>query len=206
MRKEESFVRKYLIGIGAAAIIALAAGCGNGDDTGGSTVSDDKASSQADDSGASAEHNEQDTMFAQMMIPHHQQAIDMAKTATKKATDSKVKDLATRIKGAQDPEILQLTDMLKKWGEMDPNMSGMDHGMNGEGMMTPQEMKHLEKLTGAEFDSMWVQMMIKHHQGAVTMAQTEVDKGSNADAKKLAQAIIDAQKSEIEEMQTMSQQ
>lgn len=198
-------MRKYLIGIGAAAIIALAAGCGGGDDAGSSTVTDDKASSAPTDSGASAEHNDQDMSFAQAMIPHHQQAIDMAKLAGEKATDSKVKDLATRIEGAQDPEIEKMNTMLEQWGaSMEESMPGMDHGsMSMPGMMTDEEMQKLEKATGAEFDKMWVQMMIKHHQGAIDMANTELKSGSNADAKALAQQIVDAQQAEIDEMQGM---
>jgi uncharacterized protein (DUF305 family) len=211
-------MRKYLIGISAAAILALAAGCGGdaGDtgDAGGGTVPDDKASSQApagDD--ASAEHNEQDMTFAQMMIPHHQQAIDMTKLAAEKATDAKVKDLATRIEDAQDPEIEKMNGMLEQWGAaMGEDMPGMDHGSDHgsdhggtsmPGMMTEQEMSKLEKATGATFDKMWVQMMIRHHQGAIDMANTELKSGKNADAKALAQQIIDAQQAEIDEMRGM---
>jgi uncharacterized protein (DUF305 family) len=201
-------MRNYLIGLSAAAIIALAAGCGSDDggDSGGTSGTDHGQSQTSTPADASAEHNDQDITFAQMMIPHHQQAVDMAKTAAEKATNPKVKDLASRIEGAQDPEIQQMTDMLKAWGaSTEPSMTGMDHGeMSGDGMMTDEEMQQLEQATGADFDRMWVQMMIKHHQGAVTMAKTEVEQGSNSDAKALAQKIIDAQEAEIAEMQSMS--
>jgi uncharacterized protein (DUF305 family) len=81
----------------------------------------------------------------------------------------------------------------------------MDHGgMPGEGMMSDEEMQQLEATTGAEFDRMWVQMMIKHHQGAVDMAKTELEQGSSADAKALAQKIVDAQEAEIKEMQALT--
>lgn len=202
-------MRKYLIGIGAAAIIALAAGCGGNDDNAGNAGSGDMPgmdhSKTADDSAGSAEHNDADMSFAQMMIPHHQQAIDMATMAGKKATDAKVKDLATRIEGAQDPEIEKMNTMLEQWGaSMDESMPGMDHGgMSMPGMMTEEEMNKLEKASGAEFDKMWIQMMIKHHKGAIDMANTELKSGSNADAKALAQQIIDAQQAEIDEMQGM---
>jgi uncharacterized protein (DUF305 family) len=197
-------MRKYLIGVSAAAIIALAAGCGN-DDTSGM---EDHGQSQTSTSGATAtqaEHNDQDIEFAQMMIPHHQQAIDMAKMAAEKASDPKVKDLASRVEGAQDPEIQQMTDLLESWGaSTETSMPGMNHGdMSGEGMMTDEEMQQLDQATGADFDQLWLQMMIKHHQGAVSMAKTEVERGSNADAKALAQQIIDAQEAEITEMQDM---
>jgi uncharacterized protein (DUF305 family) len=203
-------MRKYLLGIGAAAIVALAAGCSSGDDMSGMDMSQTQTSTAADSTGQAA-HNDQDIAFAQGMIPHHQQAVDMATMAAEKATNAQVKDLASRIEGAQDPEIQQLTDMLDQWGASMPGMSdmpttssmpGMD--MGGDGMMTDEEMQQLEQATGADFDRMWVQMMIKHHQGAVAMAKTEIEKGDNADAKALAQKIITAQEAEITEMQGLA--
>lgn len=67
-------------------------------------------------------------------------------------------------------------------------------------------MRQLETAMGADFDRMWVQMMIKHHQGAVAMATTELEQGENTDATALAQKIVDAQKAEITEMQALSLQ
>jgi uncharacterized protein (DUF305 family) len=196
-------MRKYLLGISAAAIVAVAAGCGGGDEA-GSTMNHE--STTASEQAAPAEPNDQDITFAQMMIPHHQQAIDMAKMATGKATNPEVKDLASRVEGAQDPEIQQLTGMLEKWGAPTEasGMPGMDHGsMGGDGMMTEEEMAQLEQSTGADFDRLWLQLMVKHHQGAVAMARTEVEQGSDPAAKALAQKIIDAQEAEIAEMQAM---
>jgi uncharacterized protein (DUF305 family) len=200
-------MRKYVLSIGVTAVVALAVGCGSRDD-GGDTSGMDHGRSQTStstDSVGQSEHNDQDITFAQGMIPHHQQAVDMAEMAARRATDPKVKDLASRIESAQDPEIQQLTGMLGQWGvSTEPSMPGMDHGgMSGDGMMTDEEMQQLEQ-AGADFDRLWVQMMIKHHQGAVVMARTEVDKGKNADAKALAQKIVDAQEAEITEMQAMA--
>jgi uncharacterized protein (DUF305 family) len=204
----KTFMRKYLIGFSAAAVIALAAGCGGTDDAGGMDHGQNQTSTPAAGTGQ-AEHNDQDIAFAQGMIPHHQQAVDMAKLATERAADPKVKDLATRIQGAQDPEIQQLSGMLEKWGApTEPtgsSMPGMDHGdTSGSGMMTDEEMQQLEQASGADFDRLWIQMMLKHHQGAVTMAKFELDKGGNADAKTLAQRIVDTQEAEISEMREMS--
>lgn len=197
-------MKKYLIGTSAAAIIALAAGCGGSDDVAEMDHGSSETSAPAESAGQT-EHNDQDIAFAQGMIPHHQQAVEMATMATGRATDPKVKDLATRIEGAQDPEIQRMTGMLEQWGaETEPSMPGMDHGdMSGEGMMTTEEMRELEQASGAEFDNLWVEMMIKHHQGAVAMATTEVKQGSDAEAKALAQQIVDAQEAEIGEMQAM---
>jgi uncharacterized protein (DUF305 family) len=204
-------MRKYLLGIGAAAIVALAAGCGGGDAS-GMDHSQTQSSTSADSAGQ-AEHNDQDITFAQGMIPHHQQAVDMAAMAAEKATNAQVKALASRVKGAQDPEIQQLTDMLEQWGapteppapSSESSMPGMDHGdMSGGGMMTDEDMRQLEAATGADFDRMWVQMMIEHHQGAVAMARAELEQGENAEAKALAQKIVTAQEAEITEMQALS--
>lgn len=193
-------MKKYLLGISAAAIVALAAGCGNGDDTSG--MDHTQTSTSADSAG----HNDQDITFAQGMIPHHQQAVDMATMAAEKVTNPQVKDLASRVAGAQDPEIQQMTEMLEQWdAPTEPTMPGMDHGgMSGEGMMTDEEMRQLEQATGADFDRLWVQLMIKHHQGAVAMARTEIEQGENAGAKALAQKIVTAQEAEITEMRGLS--
>jgi uncharacterized protein (DUF305 family) len=192
-------MRKYLIGISTAAVMAVAAGCGGTDDAG---VNQEPAGTSTASSTVSSAYNDQDIVFAQMMVPHHQQALDMTKLAAEKATDQKVKDLATRIQGAQDPEIQELTTLLDAWGVRE--MSGMDHSsMSGHGMMTDDQMTQLEQATGAGFDRMWLQMMIEHHEGAVTMAKAEVEQGSNPEAKALAQQVVDAQVAEITEMQGM---
>lgn len=194
-------MKKSLMSISAAAIVALTAGCGTGDDAGTGMNHETTTASAA----ASAEHNDADITFAQMMIPHHQQAVDMADMAAEKATDARVKTLASKIQGAQAPEIEQLTTMLETWGTKveATDMPGMNHGSMGDGMMTDDQMTQLEQSTGADFDTMWLQMMIEHHEGAVTMAKTELAQGKNPDAKTLAQKIIDAQETEITEMQGM---
>ena len=158
------------------------------------------------------DHNAQDVAFAQGMISHHQQAVEMSDMALAQASSAKVKDLATRIKAAQDPEIKQMQGWLSTWDEpleaKSGGMGGMNHGggggmddMAGMGMMTDAQMQELGAARGAEFDRMFLTMMIRHHEGAVTMARTELDKGKYPPAKQLAQAIVDAQQKEISEMQ-----
>ena len=203
-------MKKSLIGFGVAgaAAVALVAGCGSNDMTGvqhGSTTAPPAATGQQ------ADHNEQDVKFGQDMIAHHQQALDMAAMVPGKSTNPKVTDLGKRIAAAQDPEIKKMTEWLTKWGAApsSSSMPGMDHGSGHgsmPGMMTAEEMTKLNGATGAEFDRMWLDMMIKHHQGAVEMATTLQDKGSNADAKNLAQAIVTAQQAEITEMQGLLKQ
>ena len=149
---------------------------------------------------AAAGHNADDVTFAQQMVPHHSQALDMAKLVPSRSTNPKVLDLASRIAKAQDPEIQQMQTWLTTWGAGMSGMPGMAHEPM-PGMMSDADLKKLEGAKGAEFDKMWLDMMIKHHQGAVDMAGTELSKGSNADAKALAQKIIDGQQAEITEMQ-----
>ena len=155
-----------------------------------------------------AGHNADDIAFAQQMVPHHSQALDMAKLVPSRSTNQKVIDLASRIEKAQDPEIQQMQGWLTAWGAPSASsMPGMDHGsMSMPGMMSDADMQKLEQAKGAEFDKMWLDMMVKHHQGAVEMAKTELTKGGNADAKALAQKIIDAQQAEITEMQGLLSQ
>ena len=148
-------------------------------------------------------HNAADLAFAQQMIPHHRQALDMAKMVPSRSSNPKVVDLAGRIDRAQDPEIRQMQGWLDAWGAPS-SMPG--HDMSGRqmtGMMSDADMKSLETATGAAFDRAWLDMMVKHHQGAVEMAKAELAHGSDAGAKALAQRIIDAQQAEIGEMQSL---
>jgi uncharacterized protein (DUF305 family) len=140
-----------------------------------------------------AANNAEDISFAQQMIPHHTQAVEMAKLVPSRSTNPKIQDLATRIQQAQDPEIKQLNDMLTKWNA--PATSGPNHMGHGSGT--------LESMKGTEFDREWTSMMIEHHQGAIDMARTELAKGASDDAKALAQKVIDAQQAEITEMQAL---
>ena len=145
-------------------------------------------------------------MFVQMMIPHHQQAVQMAELAETRAADPEVKKLAGEIKAAQAPEIATMTGWLTAWGMPAPSasaghgtsMPGMDHGMPG--MMSDADLAKLAAASGTEFDRQFLTMMIAHHEGAITMAKDEVARGVNADAKALAQQIITAQQGEIDTM------
>lgn len=153
------------------------------------------------------DHNAQDVSFAQEMTGHHQQAIEMSTIQLGQGSSAKVKDLATRIKAAQDPEIQRMKGWLSMWGTpAQASSDGMDHGGmgsmgSGQGMMTEAQMGAFRGASGAALDRMFLTMMTEHHQGAVTMARTQLDKGSYGPAKALAQSIIDAQQQEIAEMQ-----
>ena len=145
--------------------------------------------------------NPADVTFAQGMIPHHQQAVAMASLAldAKAGASDKVRALAMRIKDAQDPEVTLMTGWLAAWGK--PMQMEGGHDMAGmSGMMSDDEMKSLATMTGTAFDKMWLQMMTRHHQGAIEMAKTVKSSGSNPGVLKLAGQIITGQQAEIDEM------
>jgi len=148
--------------------------------------------------------NDADVMFAQMMIPHHEQALelaDMALDPTLMASEQ-VKALASQIKAAQDPEIDVMTQWLTEWDQPLMDMSE-DHSMAMEGMLSIDELGALGQLTGEEFDQAWVSAMIAHHKGAIKMADTVKAEGESALVQELADAIIQAQKSAIDTLELL---
>ncbi len=149
-----------------------------------------------------SDFNKADVTFAQSMIPHHEQAVAMAKMAKAHASSPEVKKLADKIEGAQGPEISTMKGWLKDWGKS--KSSGSMGGMSGmPGMMSDSDMKGLDEATGATFDKMFLTMMVAHHTGAIEMAKTEQSKGKNADAKALAKNIEKAQTTEMAQMKKM---
>ncbi len=148
-------------------------------------------------------HNDADVSFVQQMIPHHSQAISMARLANSRASSTAVKALAGRIEAAQDPEINKMQGWLKNWGKPKANTNmDMSHGDTamGGGMMSTKDMAELAKAHGSKFDRLFLTMMTQHHKGAVAMAKTELDTGKDKDAKALATSIRDSQTKEIAEM------
>jgi uncharacterized protein (DUF305 family) len=200
--------RRIMTLVAAAAAVTVGAALG-----GCSTTTAPPSSSSTSSSPAAAgTHNQADITFAQGMIPHHAQAIAMSLMAAQQAGSPQVKDLATRIQAAQQPEIDQMSGWLRAWHAPVPplynqmgGMGQMDHGASGAmpGMMSGGEMQQLGQANGAAFDRMFLQMMISHHKGAVMMAKAELANGQNPDARQLAQRIIDSQQREITEMRTL---
>lgn len=140
-----------------------------------------------------------DIMFAQMMIPHHQQAVDMSELAIEKTADAEVRVLAEQIRDAQAPEI----ELMESWlDEAGVRTSMGEQGMGMGGMLSEDEMTALENATGAEFDRLYLVGMIEHHEGAIQMAQLILDSG-NPDVKALGEAIVESQTAEIEQMKQM---
>ncbi|MEO5317759.1 DUF305 domain-containing protein [Arthrobacter sp. CC3] len=179
-----------------AATVALAGCSGGGSMPGMDMGSSTKSSSSAPVT--AGDHNAADTMFAQMMIPHHAQAVEMSDMLLKKQNiPAAVTALATKIKAAQAPEIETMTGWLKDWNES-ATMSGSMSGMTGD-----EDMKKLEAAQGAEAAKLFLTQMIAHHEGAVMMAKTEGKDGKNPDAVALSKDIVKTQEAEIKEMKDL---
>ena len=155
---------------------------------------------------SAADFNESDVMFAQMMIPHHQQAVELADLALEptSAASPEILQLAQQIRDGQEPEIKQMTALLIQWEQPLDSHAAMGHGSEMEGMLSEQEMMRLATLTGSEFDAAWIAAMTIHHQGAIAMASVAANDGVNPDIKALTAAIIEVQQREIETLQALS--
>ncbi|MET8922534.1 DUF305 domain-containing protein [Streptomyces sp. NPDC004623] len=193
--------RVALVATAGAASLVLAA-CGSDDASAGHDGSSSSAPASA--TASQGQHNGADIAFAKGMIPHHRQAVEMADLAPSRAQSAEVKKLAGEIKKAQDPEIKTLSGWLTSWGEEVPAEDAMDHSMHDmDGMMAAEDMNSLKKASGKEFDTAFMEMMIKHHEGAVEMAKTEKADGTFPDATKMADAIIISQSAEISRMNSL---
>jgi uncharacterized protein (DUF305 family) len=186
----------------------LLAACGGDDmegmDHGSGSSASVTSTPTASDSRAPGAFNDADVMFAQMMIPHHEQALEMSKLADGRASDAEIKTLAGDIEKAQDPEIQTMKSWLKAWGKpesAEESMPGMDHGSGMSGMMSEEDMQKIEAAKGTEFDRMFAEMMIEHHKGAITMAEDEQKNGRNAMVKKLAADVVKTQSAEVEKFE-----
>jgi uncharacterized protein (DUF305 family) len=211
-------MNKKFLTLSAAAIAAAItlAGCGSGSGSGTTTTGMDHGSAPATASASApsgsatavaGEHNAADTTFAQMMIPHHAQAVEMSDMMlAKQGVPAKVTALAQKIKAAQAPEIETMTGWLKSWNEPTEAAGGHDmstHGAGMGGMMSDDDMKKLDAAQGTEAAKLFLTQMTAHHQGAIMMAKTEETGGQDADAVALAKAIVTAQQKEIQEMQDL---
>jgi uncharacterized protein (DUF305 family) len=217
--------RTILFGAGAALALVVAAGCSNSSDSGSERASGNTTSASATAAPTTTQnaeaHNDADVMFAQHMIPHHQQAIEMSDMLlTKQGIDPRVTELAKQIKAAQGPEIKQMQGWLTQWGNPQmptpsgdmsghgnmPGMSGMPSmsGMPGmAGMMSDEDMTALQNAQGVEASKLFLTQMITHHEGAITMAQTEIKDGQYPATVELARSVVAAQQKEIDTMKGM---
>ena len=214
--------KTVVTGMAALAAVAAIGACSNAA-TKESAPASAPSQTQTTASAQAAAHNRADMMFAHMMIPHHQQAIEMSDMVlAKQGMDPRVVELAMQIKDAQGPEIAQMQGWLDEWnmdmndmpghggmGDM-PGHGGMDGsgsmmpGMGGmgmmDGMLSPAEMQALKDARGVEADKLFLTGMIKHHEGAITMAQNEIQNGEFPEAIEFSKAIVESQQKEIDTM------
>ncbi|BBX15406.1 DUF305 domain-containing protein [Mycolicibacterium duvalii] len=206
-------------GAAVAALVLLMSGCSSDDSTESAqgttheehaahdhgSAPDGAAHNEATHNEAThneATHNEADAAFARDMVPHHEQAIVMSDIVLgKQGIDQRVLDLADRIKAAQGPEIDTMRQWLTVWQVPEAEHHG-HHGASHEemGMMSEADLDRLRNAEGVDAARLFLTGMIAHHEGAVRMAQTEVDTGKSAEAVHLARDIIATQQREIDEM------
>ncbi|WP_028811868.1 DUF305 domain-containing protein [Streptomyces flavidovirens] len=206
MTAHRSPIRRAAAVVAAATAAVVLAACGGGND--GPAGHDDHEKTSSPTAPASAgqgQRNAADIAFAKGMIPHHRQAVEMAAMAETRSRSAEVKRLAAEIKKAQGPEIKTLSGWLTAWGEEVPegNESGEHAGHSMSGMMTSKDMDNLEKSSGRAFDTAFLELMIKHHEGAVEMARTERSGGAYRPAKDMAGDIVTSQSAEITRMKKL---
>ena len=201
--------RKPLLLTAAAAVtvLALSACTTDGDETAAGDTTTAATSvvgeTDTDASAEAGEHSEADVMFAQMMMPHHEQAIEMSDIIlAKDGIPEDVTQLAEEIKAAQGPEIQQLTEWLDQWGEPTEPQDGHDMA-EMDGMLGDDELQQLSDAEGTDAARLFLEQMIEHHEGAITMAEDEVADGTYPPAVDLAQTIIDTQQQEIDTMRDL---
>lgn len=188
-----------------AALAVLTFGCGTADDT---DAADEDAPSAADsgaltgedpDEPAAGDGNEADVAFVAGMIPHHQGAIEMAALVEDRTEREELRDLADEITEVQTAEVETLEGMLDRLsGEQD---AVEDPGHDAMGMADHDEMEQLEAAEGEEFDRLFLELMITHHQGAIDMAEEVLAEGEDDEVSALAEDVITTQQAEIEQMQ-----
>jgi uncharacterized protein (DUF305 family) len=196
-------IRRLAVASATLALAGALAACGSDDSPAADTAPAAETTSPA---ASDVVLNAADVEFAQGMIAHHEQAIEMSEIALDPnvGASAEVVDLATRIQAAQDPEVELMTGWLEDAGApLTMDMSDGHDMSSMDGMMSADEMDALAAATGTEFDRMWLEMMIAHHEGAISQSETVKASGSNADVLALADEIIVAQQAEIAEMQAL---
>lgn len=161
----------------------------------------DRGSDGKGDGRGKSDADPDDVMFSTMMIPHHEQAVEMSTLAETRSTNADVLKLAAQIKAAQAPEIELMKSWNKEWGVSD--MGGMHDGHMMGGMLNGAQMVELENAKGAEFDKLFLTGMIAHHEGAIEMANDVIKYGSDERVIELAKSIVESQTAETELMKEL---
>ncbi|GGI46183.1 uncharacterized protein (DUF305 family) [Agromyces flavus] len=209
-RSAHPAVRLSAIAAGGALVLALS-GCivvnPGGGDGDRDDMHDGMGDGMHDQSSEWEDVSRADVMFAQMMIPHHEQAIEMSQfILADDGVRPEVLQLALDIEAAQAPEIELMESWLDEWGvpSMGGDGRGAAGGMGGSGMggmLSDAEMDELESADGAEAERLYLEGMIEHHEGAIAMAERHQDRGEDDDVLELSASIIVSQAAEIERME-----
>ena len=194
-------LHRVVLSAAAAATVLVVSACGT-QKTGAGAQSGDTGTMPGMSQSAPASEasfNDTDVAFAQMMIPDHQMTAKMAKLAEKKAASKDLKSLAAQMRQGQSQAVATLRDWLTAWGKpASSDMAAMP------GAMSDKDMDMLASMTGMQFDMMFAQMMIKHHEGSMRMARDEQAKGASADAKAMAAKMLKKQRAEVEQLRRIA--
>lgn len=172
--------------------------------------------------GGTTDHNDADVAFAREMVPHHQQALHMVTLTRGRDLGAGFERMARRIRAAQARELGTLHGWLDDWGA-EPDRGGHRmnaggdgtgtmgnaNGMMGDssavipGMMTGRDLARLHRASAQEFEDLWLRMMIRHHRGAIAMAEVEIDRGEYPAAIALARRVEEDQRAEIRQMRRL---
>jgi uncharacterized protein (DUF305 family) len=147
--------------------------------------------------------NAADVSYARMMIQHHTQALEMTGLVPGRARSGDLKRLALRISAAQGPEIEAMRGWLKTHGETEAGDAGEHRHTEMPGMATEAQLKKLRAARGADFDALFLTLMITHHEGAITMATDVKAQGNNLLIEEMADDVVAQQTSEITRMRGM---
>ncbi|MFM2019535.1 MAG: hypothetical protein RL718_116 [Actinomycetota bacterium] len=144
-----------------------------------------------------AQAGSSEQMFAEMMIPHHEQALEMSELAPSRTDNPEVLAIAEKIRSGQEPEIL----LMQGW--LDGHGGHSDHaGHTMDGMLTEAQLAELSAATGTEFEKLFLEGMIQHHEGALAMLSM-IEDSKFPEAIELKKQIETAQKAEIAQMKEL---
>ncbi|WP_336713936.1 DUF305 domain-containing protein [Arthrobacter sp. USHLN218] len=196
--------RYAVITSSAVAAALLLSGCGS--DAGPNSAAPDTGTQAATQSAPGTGAAPADAAFAQAMIPHHDQAVNMSQMMlAKDGVDPDVRKLAEDIKAAQGPEIETMHGWLEAWGQPTMMAGGSDHSSHSSmsGMMSDADLGKLKSAQGTDASRMFLEQMVEHHEGAITMAEQEAANGSDPDAVELAKKVVADQQAEIDKMKDL---
>ena len=162
------------------------------------SMNHDGHGSKSSEENASGTYTDDELMFAQMMIPHHSQAVTMSELALANTTNPEILSLATAIRDAQGPEIAQM----QSWLDASNYSESHAHHMEMSGMLTDEELAELSSAKGSTFDRLFLKGMIAHHEGAIDMLSM-IKNSTNSEVKKLSADILTSQSAEIEAMKAL---